>query len=142
MLDDVPSGGSRPYVLPGGIIRAGGYAVFFRTRTRIALNDSGDTVRVLAPDGRVIDEIAYLRVRAYNLSYGRLPDGSNRFAYGLWPTPGKANLLFVEPTPTPRPTPHPACADGGRPHPGLARLARLPGHWRWLARLGLPVCGG
>jgi hypothetical protein len=139
-LDDIPDGGSRPYTLPGVTISPGGYAVFFRSRTHIALNDSGDTVRLLAPDGQVIDQIRYLRVRAYNLSYGRLPDGSGHLAYGLWPTPRRSNLLLVEPTP-PAPTlPSPACPEGGRPQPRLARLGRHPALLRWLAALGYIVC--
>lgn len=98
-LDDGAGVGSRPFDLPGVTISPRGYAVFFRTQTKIALNDSGDTVRLLAPHGLLIDQISYLRVRAYNLSYGRLPDGSNNFHYGLWPTPRQANLLFEEPLP-------------------------------------------
>jgi hypothetical protein len=140
MLDDIPDGGSRPYTLHGVTISPGGYAVFFRSRTHIALNDSGDTVRLLAPDGQVIDQIRYLRVRAYNLSYGRLPDGSDHLAYGLWPTPRRSNLLFMEPTP-PAPTlPSLACPEGGRPQPRLARLGRHPALLRWLAALGHIVC--
>jgi len=98
-LDDGSGGGSSPFDLPGVTIPAKGYAVFFRTQTKIALNDTGDTVRLLAPDERVIDEISYLSVRAANLSFGRLPDGSDHLRYGLWPTPRHANLLFEEPTP-------------------------------------------
>ncbi|MGH2620751.1 MAG: lamin tail domain-containing protein, partial [Anaerolineales bacterium] len=38
-------------------------------------------------------------VRAANLSFGRLPDGSDHLSYGLWPTPRQPNLLFEEPIP-------------------------------------------
>jgi len=100
-LDDAIDGGSSPFDLPGVTIPAKGYAVFFRTQTKIALNDTGDTVRLLAPNERVIDEISYLSVRAANLSFGRLPDGSDHLRYGLWPTPRQANLLFVEPVSDP-----------------------------------------
>ncbi len=96
MLDDVADGGSKPYTLPDVRIPAGGFVVFFRSQTRIALNDTGDEVRLLSPSGRQLDAISYLKVRAYNLSYGRLPDGSGHLYYGLWPTPGDANLLFIE----------------------------------------------
>jgi hypothetical protein len=95
-LDDASDTGSRPFELPGVTISGKGYAVFFRTLTKIALNDSGDTVRLLRPDGRLVDEVSYLPVRAYNLSFGRLPDGSDNLHYGLWPTPRQANLTFVE----------------------------------------------
>ncbi len=100
-LDDSSGGGSSPFDLPGVTIPAKGYAVFFRSQTKIALNDTGDTVRLLAPDERMIDEISYLSVRAANLSFGRLPDGSDHLRYGLWPTPRQANLLFDEPVPVP-----------------------------------------
>jgi hypothetical protein len=96
LLDDIEGAGSKPHTLPAKTLAPGEYAVFFRSRTHIALNDNGDTARLLAPDGRLIDQITYLRVRAYNLSYGRLPDGSGHLSYGLWPTPGKPNLLFLE----------------------------------------------
>jgi hypothetical protein len=96
-LDDVEGAGSKPYQLPAKTVQPGEYAVFFRSRTHLALNDSGDTVRLIAPDGGIVDQLSYLPVRAYNLSYGRLPDGSGTLRYGLWPTPGGANLLFEEP---------------------------------------------
>jgi len=98
ILDDIAEGGSKPFVLPYRRIEADSYAVFFRSRTHLALNDTGDTVSLRAPNGHKVDTISYLRVRAYNLSYGRLPDGSDHFAYGLWPTPGRANRLYTPPT--------------------------------------------
>ncbi len=137
-LDDVEAGGSSPYELPPRVLRPGSYAVFFRSRTRIALNDTGDTVRLLAPDGRVVDQIQYLRVRAYNLSFGRLPDGSGGLYYGLWPTPYAPNRLFVETLPKPPLLSGATCQE--RPPYGLRlpRIARLPSlfpRWRcsgWL----------
>jgi hypothetical protein len=96
-LDDVAVGGSAPYDLPAITLEQGEYKAFFRSRTNIALNDGGDSIRLSAPDGSRIDKIIYLRVRAYNLSYGRLPDGDDVLAYGLWPTPGKQNRPYVPP---------------------------------------------
>jgi hypothetical protein len=96
ILDDLPSAGSAPFELPARTVQPGEYVVFFRSKTHIALNDSGDSVRLLDPSGSLVDEITYLRVRAANLSYGRLPDGADRLTYGLWPTPRSSNLLFVE----------------------------------------------
>ena len=93
-----PTEGPSPKVLPNRLIEAGGYLAFFRSSTKIALNDTGDTVTLRRPDGRMVDRIRYLRVRAYNLSYGRLPDGSDHFAYGLWPSPGKENVLYTPPS--------------------------------------------
>ena len=94
-LDDVAVGGSAPYELPSMTLEPGAFAVFFRSRTRIALNDSGDSVRLDAPDGTLVDKVRYLRIRAANLSFGRLPDGDDALAYGLWPTPGEPNELFA-----------------------------------------------
>jgi hypothetical protein len=51
-----------------------------------------------APDGEAVDKIRYLPVKAVNLSYGRLPDGDDALAYGLWPTPRERNVLFVPPS--------------------------------------------
>jgi hypothetical protein len=143
MLDDVSGSGSRPHPLPGITISPGGHAVFFRSMTHIALNDSGDSVRLLAPDGRMIDKIHYRRVRAYNLSYGRLPDGSNALAYGLWPTPGEANVLFKEGAEQAESTVLPegfACHAGQRVDSRLPRLARQPARRRSLYRVRLLTC--
>jgi hypothetical protein len=142
ILDDVPEGGSRPYTIPGITISPGGYAVFFRSRTRIALNDSGDSVRLSAPDGHVIDKIRYLKVRAYNLSYGRMPDGSGHLLYGLWPTPGGPNELFEEPIPelNVEPVRSKFCPDGGLPKPRLPRAARHPSQMGWFMKMILIIC--
>jgi hypothetical protein len=100
-LDDRALGGSRPYTLPNVTLSPGGFAVFFRTHSHIALNDPGDSVRLASPDGRLIDKIVYLRGSAVNLAYGRWPDASNHFSYCLWPTPGAPNELFWECLPPP-----------------------------------------
>jgi hypothetical protein len=142
MLDDAKGTGSRPHDLPSVTLEAGESLALLRSKIHIGLNDGGDTVRLLDPDGDVVDQITYLRVRAYNLSYGRLPDGSNHFAYGLWPTPGESNLLFVEPAAVPAP-PLPApynCPGGGVPWPRLARQALRPSEVRLWWFWGLGIC--
>jgi hypothetical protein len=96
-LDDYAVGGSAPYEVPSITLGPGEFAAFFRTRTHIALNDGGDSVRLSAPDGSPVDKIRYLRVEAYNLSYGRLPDGDVVLVYGLWPTPGEGNVRYIPP---------------------------------------------
>ncbi|HEY43042.1 MAG TPA: lamin tail domain-containing protein [Anaerolineae bacterium] len=144
-LDDILDGGSRPYILPGVTLAPGDYVAFFRSRTHISLNDRGDSVHLLAPNGRIIDQIRYLRVRAYNLSYGRLPDGSAQLFYGLWPTPGGPNVLFVEPGSESlgfsRELSYPyLCPDGGRPIPRFPRAARHPTLVGWWIETGLFIC--
>jgi len=141
-LDDQLEGGSSPYTITGITISPGSYAVFFRTTTRIALNDSGDSVSLLAPDGTVMDQISYLRVRAYNLSYGRLPDGSSHLTYGLWPTPGRPNLLFEENSLSEGLISAQAscCPADGSPRPRLLRLTGIPACAAWLTDLGQVCC--
>ncbi|MBN2554745.1 MAG: lamin tail domain-containing protein [Anaerolineales bacterium] len=139
-LDDVRDGGSAPYTIAGITISPGSYAVFFRTYTRIALNDSGDQVFLLSPDGRVMDQISYFRVRAYNLSFGRLPDGSSRLYYGLWPTPGRPNMMFEEDLDGEAIPEANCCLSGGLPQPRLIRLTTMPSGTAWLADLGQICC--
>jgi len=146
ILDDVPGGGARPYSIPAKIIQPGTGVAFFRSQTRISLNDAGDVVRLLSPDGRLIDQIQYIRVRAYNLSYGRLPDGSPDFVYALWPTPGSRNVAFIEPALEPTPTGIVSagvwqqCPDNNLPWPLLDRASRYPAMLRWMISLDLFIC--
>jgi hypothetical protein len=143
ILDDTGLGGSAPYVFDDDeILPSGGFLAMFRSKTRIALNDTGDSVRISAPDGHLIDRITYLKVTAYNLSYGRLPDGSRHMFYGLWPTPFRPNILFVEPSAI-SPAPDLAtgvCPDGEIPQGLVPRLARRPAQARLLQTLGLVHC--
>lgn len=122
VLDDIEGAGSKPYTLPDVVIPPYGFLAFFRSRTHIALNDSGDSVRLLDPSGQVVDSIAYLKVRASNLSYGRLPDGGHHLHYGLWPTVGKPNLLFVPPR-LPIPVLDTFACPAGHSHPLMSRLS-------------------
>jgi hypothetical protein len=140
ILDDISDGGSRPYKIPGITLKPGSMVAFFRSKTHIALNDGGDTVRLVSSHGILVDEIQYLKVRAYNLSYGRLPDGSGHLQYGLWPTPNEANLAFVDPfipyTGLPA-----LCPDPDEIRVFLVRHARHPSQIRWLRDVGFGVCG-
>jgi hypothetical protein len=120
-LDDIEGAGSKPYTLPDSVLPAHGFLAYFRSRTHLALNDTGDTVRLLGPSGRVIDQISYLKVRASNLSYGRLPNGGHHLFYGLWPTAGLPNILFVQPR-LPPPIEDTFTCPAGHLHPLLVRL--------------------
>jgi len=90
-LDD-EEGGSSPYTIPDDTtIKSQEYLAFYRGDTKISINNSGDSVRLLHPDGQVTAEVIY---------EGKAEDGE---AYGLndagewqWttnPTPGKANSI-------------------------------------------------
>ena len=59
-LDDVLGGGERAHVFPeGSVLRAGEYRAFYRRDTRLALNNTGDAVHLLAPDGTVVEAAVY-----------------------------------------------------------------------------------
>ena len=94
MLDDQRGGGSRPYVIPGGTwIQPNEFKVFFRRQTRIALNDGGDEIWLLGPDGSRLDGRAYTRTRWPDSAWGRFPDGVSVLRLGFPPTPGEPNRL-------------------------------------------------
>ena len=139
-LDDIADAGSNPYELPGVTLRPGEFVAFFRSHTRIALNDGGDTVRLLSPDTRVVDKISYKRVRAYNLSYGRLPDGSGHLHYGLWPTAGEPNRLFLEGVSEIDKEIVDMCAPGEPPRMRFPRLGRHPELVNRLSSQGHLLC--
>jgi hypothetical protein len=140
VLDDVPESGSSPYVLPGFTLPAHGILVLFHSRTHISLNDGGDTVRLMAPNGMLIDKVRYLRVRAYNLSYGRLPDGSNQWRYGLWPTPGQPNIIFVDPSTLPPPSVYDDCPANPSDRLIVLIIGRYPSLEGWFGHGGHFYC--
>jgi hypothetical protein len=106
-----------------------------------ALSDSGEHLRLLAPDGSLVDQVSYLRIKGANLSYGRLPDGNGTLRYGLWPTPRQPNQLFIElPAEGGQPKLAPPCPGGGYPQAIPPRLARNPSIVRWLWPLGKVLC--
>jgi len=114
MLDDKINGGSRPYVIhPGTVIEPKAMLVFFRTQTRIALNDEGDEVWLLAPDGTRMDGAVYTRTRWPDSGWDRFPDGEGKLRLGFPPTPGEPNRLPPDLL-NPKPTPKVVIAEGWR----------------------------
>jgi beta-lactamase superfamily II metal-dependent hydrolase len=111
-LDDIPNGGSSPYTIPAGtLIPAGGVLVFYGSTTRISLNNTGDTVQLLAPDGVTVIDSRIYGSTVYDRSEGRWPDGSSTWAYFTGPAPGgtsgapsPGSLNGGPATPTPTPT--------------------------------------
>ncbi len=99
VLDDLIGGGTSPYTIPGGtIIPAYGFVVFYQSTTNIALNNDGDTVNFLKPDGTtVIDSYTY-STSSDDISYGRETDGSSNWITFDSPTPGASNDGSPPPT--------------------------------------------
>jgi hypothetical protein len=104
-LDDVANGGSSPYVIPfGTVIQPKGFLVFFKRETGIALNDDGDWVRLLYPDGSEADAFHYTRSPGDDRSWSRVVDGIGGWTMFFDVTPGEPNRPPpLEPTPTPFP---------------------------------------
>jgi hypothetical protein len=93
LLDDA-DGGSSPYDIPAGtVIQPGAWLVFFRAETNIAINDDGDSVRLLHPDGSVVDQWSFDKDPKAEVSWARYPDGANWNGRGM-PTPGAGNQLW------------------------------------------------
>ncbi|MBZ9572869.1 lamin tail domain-containing protein [Patescibacteria group bacterium] len=85
-------GATKTYTISGGTkIKANGFLVFPRPETKITLQNSGDGLELLNPNGEVIDKV----------NYGKAPLGQsfNRTLSGwVWSTtltPGKANIITI-----------------------------------------------
>lgn len=103
-LDDVEGGGSTPFRLATGtLLSPRGMVVLYRGETGIALNQTNDDVRLLAPNGAEVDKISY-KSSEPDASWARIPDGAAYFALDCPPTPGTSNCSRA-PSPTPTATP-------------------------------------
>jgi hypothetical protein len=99
-LDDAAASGSPPYLIPAGQwIPGGGFLIFFHRQTGLTLNNDGDSVCLLYPDGSLAEAVAYGSAR-YDASYSKT--GSGAWTWDYPPSPGGPNL--APPTPSPRPT--------------------------------------
>lgn len=75
ILDDEEAG-SKPFTLPSLTISPGAFAVFDRATTKIQLNNSEDSVRLLAPDGKLIDAVRYTDKAPEGVSFARQENAS------------------------------------------------------------------
>lgn len=100
-LDDIADGGSSPYTI-GTTIDPLGFVVFRREDTAVALNNSGDTVRLVDDTGDSVDIYTYTST-AEDVAIGRSVDGSGTFTVCQSITEGAANDCPL-PTATPAPT--------------------------------------
>ncbi|HSN75398.1 MAG TPA: lamin tail domain-containing protein, partial [Anaerolineae bacterium] len=110
-LDDMDDGlritpdGSPPYALPAGTtIPASGFLLVFRSESGIALNNDGDWVRLLRPDGVVVEASEYSASRD-DQAVSKTIDGGSEWTRSYQPTPGGSNTPGGTPTSTPSPTP-------------------------------------
>ncbi len=94
-LDDEVNVGSTPYRLPAITLKPGERHVFYGSETGLLLGDGGDGVRLLKPNGQLMDAYNYFVVRFPDESYCRLPDngGADDWNQYCFPTPGLQNSL-------------------------------------------------
>ncbi len=91
-LDDIADGGSTPYVIPEAtIINGSEYKVFLRSQTKIALNNNGDSVRLLDPNGDLKSMVTYTTVIGEGFSYSRGDSGDFRISTTV--TPSQENIF-------------------------------------------------
>ena len=90
-IDDILNKGSKPYlIIEDIIIKPRDFVVFQNSQTKIVLNNSGDEVNILWPDGTVVD----------NLKYGKSKEGysynwvsSDSWDWNKKTTPGNNNIV-------------------------------------------------
>lgn len=91
-LDDA-EGGSAEYIIPAGVkMAAGEIKLFERAETKLALNNSSDSVRLKDPPGRVKAEQNYETTKE-GVSFNWREDGSSQLSTTI--TPGSANIITV-----------------------------------------------
>lgn len=94
-LDDIASGGSTPYEIPAEkIISAGGYLVFYKTETKLSLNDTGDSARLLFPDGNMASACSF-SAASIDLVWAR--DKDLKWSWTEKITPGLVNNIYLTP---------------------------------------------
>ncbi len=91
LLDD-QEGGARPYTLPpGSMLQPQGYLLI---RRNFGLNNDGDEVRLLAPNGLIRDKMRYESARKGG-AWSRMGDGEPAWTEKYPPSPGAANVPAV-----------------------------------------------
>ena len=89
-IDD-EEGGSRAYTVPDRTyIEPAQYRVFGRQDTKIALNNTNDSVRLLYGDGTIVHEVRYDDVQE-GASY--VKDENGVWVWSMQQTPGDANVI-------------------------------------------------
>lgn len=90
-LDDA-AGGSAPYTIPASTVLGGGnIKSFSRGETKLALNNTGDSARLLDPSGVVKSSYTYSSSVLEGQSYNRMSSGS--YSMSTTTTPGVENII-------------------------------------------------
>jgi hypothetical protein len=112
-LDDEVNIGSSPFALPAVTLQPGERIVFYGSDTGLLLGDGGDGVRLLRPNGTLMDAYNYFVVNRPDQAFCRLPDngGADDWNTNCYPTPGLPNSFSgaVLRPPTEIDSDHPLC---------------------------------
>lgn len=112
-LDDEVNIGSSPFALPAITLQPGERIVFYGSDTGLLLGDGGDGVRLLRPNGTLMDAYNYFVVNRPDQAFCRLPDngGADDWNTNCFPTPGLPNSFSgtVLRPPTEVDVDHPLC---------------------------------
>jgi uncharacterized protein YdeI (BOF family) len=93
-LDDLISSGSKPYAIDSKIfIEPNEYLVFYYGQTKICLNNNGDEVNLINPQGKIISACSYQEKSDEQTSLARGKDG--QWYWSVEPTPNKENLITI-----------------------------------------------
>ena len=94
-IDDLKDSGSKPFIIPKNtIIKGESFLVFYYEKTKIALNNNGDEVSLINPDGDLLDFVFYNEKALEGNSFARADDGVWNWTENL--TPGKENIISEE----------------------------------------------
>jgi hypothetical protein len=113
--------GGATYEIPFGlVIPPKGFLLFHHRQTRLALNNDGDTINLIRPDGTLADSVSYTEEADYDRSWCRSVDGDGVWTDQCIETPGAPNKL--------RPY-------EGRRRVSIAKARSLPAD-KWVAVVG------
>ncbi len=80
------------YDIPlGEVIQPGTFAVFYQNETGFSLNNNGDMVTLMHPNGTIVDQVGYDYSPGYDDTWCRLPDGTANWSDNCDATPIASN---------------------------------------------------
>lgn len=86
-------GKTTTFIFPEGTkISARGYLLLYRPDTKITLNNDGDTLNLIQPDGNIIDKVSYEKA-PIGQSYNKI---ENSLVWSDNLTPGAGNIIPAE----------------------------------------------
>lgn len=102
-LDDAVGGSSPYYFTADDTIGSRKIIHLLRSKTKLALNNDTDSVRLIDPAGKVVSLVSYDQKIVEGQSYNRVEDGS--FVWSETLTPGGENTIYIQEkvSPTPKP---------------------------------------